>query len=739
MVSGAAPRDNLLEAALAWEQAGCAVIPIRTDGSKAPAVTWKPYIKERPDAAQIRRWWTSNPDYGIAIITGFVSDNLEMLELEGRARDDEHLSKLNTVLEFHELGQLWHDIQAGYSEDTPSGGMHVLYRVAGGPGVPGNTKLAIQEDNLCLSETRGEGGYVIVAPTPGWCHPAGKPWSMIIGGPESIVNVASWDRDRLVGAFRAALHEKQPPPPRESKPIAPHDPLDGERPGDAFMRQTDWYDILDPAGWRIDYQHGSEIFWTRPGKDTGISATTGRRDGEQDCLYVFSSSTDLPTEEPLTKLYVYAHYNYSGNLSAAGKALYEQGFGERREHDYSNDEFAASHGSGEHPQRLAAQATQAPRTFDAAGNPVSTLRLTPASLFAVKRVRWLWKDRCPIGEMTLIPGREGVGKSLLLASLASSITRGGLPGEFDGEPRAVMYCASEDSWNYTIAPRLIAAGANMDLVFRLDVNPESGLLPGSPVLPRDIEDLKLVARSVHAAALMLDPVISMLGKDIDSHKASDLRGALEPLRRAAEVVDMGILALVHFNKSSGTDTSSKVAGSRAWTEVARAVISIARLPQEEDETEDSDTMLTGARHNRVVLSQEKSNLGKLDLPNLMYEIHEVDIPAENDEVASVGKVVWCGESPMSASEAIDAFGRRPKGENMTAIVEWCREEYSKSHTMMPMASFNQVFTVYPFEMTPDNVRQTVGRAVKHGLIEKAKHGMYLPATKANNPSEGVPR
>jgi len=57
----------------------------------------------------------------------------------------------------------------------------LLYYVLDGD-VPGNTKIAnrpaVTDDgktiSLTLVETRGEGGYVIVAPTGGQCHPSGR-------------------------------------------------------------------------------------------------------------------------------------------------------------------------------------------------------------------------------------------------------------------------------------------------------------------------------------------------------------------------------------------------------------------------------------------------------------------------------------------------------------------------------------------------------------------------------------
>jgi putative DNA primase/helicase len=86
---------------------------------------------------------------------------------------------------------------------TPSGGIHWLYRIEGM--VPGNTKLARrpgENGNIdVLAETRGEGGFVIVAPSNGTCHPSGGAWKMLVGGANSIPTLTSPERDQLHKLF----------------------------------------------------------------------------------------------------------------------------------------------------------------------------------------------------------------------------------------------------------------------------------------------------------------------------------------------------------------------------------------------------------------------------------------------------------------------------------------------------------------------------------------------------------
>src|SRR5215210_2756812 len=99
-------------------------------------------------------------------------------------------------------------------------------------------------------------------------------------------------------------------------------------------------------------------------------------------------------------------------------------------------------------------------------------RLTRASDIVIKPVRWAWDDNggpIPAGSLTSTAGREGTGKSSFGVWATAQITRGTLPGAYFGQPRPVFYVAVEDSWTYTLAPRLTAAGADLDLVFRFEV------------------------------------------------------------------------------------------------------------------------------------------------------------------------------------------------------------------------------------------------------------------------------
>ncbi|WP_061960635.1 phage/plasmid primase, P4 family [Demequina flava] len=318
---------TLLDTANLWLEAGTAVVPTATDGTKRPGLPqWKQFQTERPTPTDLETWFTPGRTDGIGLICGQVSGNLEMVEFEGRAT---HLiPELAELMADNGFADLWTRLTAnGYVETTPSGGIHIYYRVDG-DAAP-NTKLASKPRDGggvdVLIETRGEGGFTVIAPSAGRTHPTGLAWTTITGTPQSVPTISIDDRDALFAL--ASTLDKMPEQALPATPAAAHNPADGLRPGDDFDARTTWDEVLTPAGWTKTKRIGAGFGWTRPGKNAGdgISATTGQN--EHDRLYVFTTSTELPTENPLSKFAAYAILHYAGDYTAAAKQLAKDGYG----------------------------------------------------------------------------------------------------------------------------------------------------------------------------------------------------------------------------------------------------------------------------------------------------------------------------------------------------------------------------------------------------------------------------
>ena len=317
--------STLLDAALALHAAGLCVLPAAEDASKRPAVDWKTYQANRPDEAQLRSWFDDGRRTGLGVVCGAVSGGLELCELEGRAVQAGALTDLAELATNSGLGDLWAKVTAGgYVVRSPSGGVHLLYRLTG-VAVPGNTKLAALHDHTTLAETRGEGGWVVTAPSHGRVHPTGGAWAVVLGSPATIPTLDADERHALHVLVAQLDQRPQPAPASVFTAHSSGRTDDGISPGDDYAARTTWAQVLEPAGWRHLFDRGPVGHWRRPGKNDGISATTGF--GEGDWLYVFTSSTALEPQRTYTKFGAYAALQHDGDHQAAAKALQADGLG----------------------------------------------------------------------------------------------------------------------------------------------------------------------------------------------------------------------------------------------------------------------------------------------------------------------------------------------------------------------------------------------------------------------------
>jgi len=139
---------DVLESALAYRSMGLSVIPVDPNTKRA-LVPWKRFQEKPPELDRIREIWQRNPRAGIGVVTGVVS-KLVVVDI-----DDSREEALREVEErFGEPGRI---------SKTPRG-FHCFYRPNGQP-VPTVTKVEGFSSSVDL---RGEGGYAIVPPTPGY-------------------------------------------------------------------------------------------------------------------------------------------------------------------------------------------------------------------------------------------------------------------------------------------------------------------------------------------------------------------------------------------------------------------------------------------------------------------------------------------------------------------------------------------------------------------------------------------
>lgn len=330
--------ERVIQSALDYVRAGFSVVPIRTDGSKAPPpISWKLWQSRRTSEYEVRQFFRN--DVGVAIIGGIVSGNLEIIDFDRADRIDPWIQLVEESLPG--LVARLPRIQ------TPKGGAHFYYRST--TPVDGSTKLAQEPPSIdagtgkpkeiTLIETRGEGGYAVAPGSPASCHEKCLPYRHV-AGPEIIQTPTITPEERKVLLAAARSFNLWIPSVVDHVPTTPIPAGDRTRPGDDFNDRASWREILEPAGWALAFASGTETHWRRPGKTgRGTSATTGYCG---DNLYVFSSNAaPFESGKAYTKFSAYTLIHHGGDYSVAAAALEAMGYGNRVKADQEVSEFEA--------------------------------------------------------------------------------------------------------------------------------------------------------------------------------------------------------------------------------------------------------------------------------------------------------------------------------------------------------------------------------------------------------------
>jgi hypothetical protein len=303
---------KLIAAAKKYSEFGISVIP--TKGNKQPAVIWKQYQLKPMKNGEIEKSFKLNNVVGIAAICGKVSDNLEVIDIDCKYDLTQHL---------------WDDFQTLIKDNIPglfekmvvaktiNNGYHIYYRCEK---VQGNKKLAVRpalpdekkknqyDTNRVLIETRGTGGYVIAAPTPGY--------EFIQGNPDVIPLITPEQREILF-AIAQSFNE-----------VEQDNQSTGTSTFDDYNQKADVINLLKKHHWKVWKENGNLIQLTRPGKEKDVSATYFK---DKKILYVFSTSTSFEANKGYNPTQVYTILECSGNYSEAAKKLYADEYGDRFE------------------------------------------------------------------------------------------------------------------------------------------------------------------------------------------------------------------------------------------------------------------------------------------------------------------------------------------------------------------------------------------------------------------------
>jgi RecA-family ATPase len=109
-------------------------------------------------------------------------------------------------------------------------------------------------------------------------------------------------------------------------------------PGNDFNSKATWDDILVPHGWVVSHSSSDLTHWTRPGKESGTSATTGAVSDSGTELFCSFSSNASPFHgangsrscSSYSKFAAHTVLNHGGDYKAAAAELAAKGYGPQK-------------------------------------------------------------------------------------------------------------------------------------------------------------------------------------------------------------------------------------------------------------------------------------------------------------------------------------------------------------------------------------------------------------------------
>lgn len=213
-----------------------------------------------------------------------------------------------------------------------------------------------------------------------------------------------------------------------------------------------------------------------------------------------------------------------------------------------------------------------------------------------KEPEWLITDYMPKGQITVLAGDGGAGKTTIWCAIAAAVSSGSQcflnhdnPFAEKCEPGKVLFFSSEDSAEYTLKGRLRRAGAMLGNVFYLDLADDHfpEIKFNAPVLEEYIKEYR-------PKLVVFDPLQSFIPPDVQMGQRNAMRACLTPLTGLGEKYGTTFLIIVHTNKQVGLWGRKRIADSADIWDIARSVLIAGEAGD-------------GVRY----ISQEKSNNGPL--------------------------------------------------------------------------------------------------------------------------------
>ena len=255
-----------------------------------------------------------------------------------------------------------------------------------------------------------------------------------------------------------------------------------------------------------------------------------------------------------------------------------------------------------------------------------------------KEVDWLWYPYIPYGKLTILQGDPGDGKTTFILSLISILSNGEkLPFSETTVSGISIYQNAEDDISDTIKPRLEKQNANCNQVCFIDSK-------DTPLFMDD-DNIEKAIRDTGAKLLVLDPIQSFIGNNIDMNRANSIRPLMTKLKETAQRTGCAIVLVGHLNKNNSGKAGYRGLGSIDISAASRSVLLIGKDP---------------ANPQNRYLIQQKSNLAPIGEALMFRLVHD--------------SVCWISKSDLTAEELLSGNVKRNKSDEAIDLIQEILEE-----------------------------------------------------------------
>ena len=259
-------------------------------------------------------------------------------------------------------------------------------------------------------------------------------------------------------------------------------------------------------------------------------------------------------------------------------------------------------------------------------------------------VDWLVPNYIPSGQISLLVGDGGQGKTSVWCNLVAGITSGGKtifdtdnPFDDKREGRKCMFFSSEDSVPKVLKQRLRRAGADESKVLFVDLTDKD-----FDLIKFDAPELEELIAENRPALCIFDPLQSFIPATVQMGSRNAMRQCMSPLIALGEKYGTAFLIVMHTNKKLGVSGRTRCADSADIWDIARSVLIVGHTGE-------------GDVH---YLSHEKSNYAQLE-ETILYSIENgrtvykgTSDKKDRDYVADNSAVMRTSPARQEAKEVI---------------------------------------------------------------------------------------